>query len=74
MSENYEGNYGRIVVAGFSQGSSMSLNIGVKCHQTIGGVIVLCGFVFPTIFEYVNEHCGDAELISKKANLPILAY
>ena len=74
MTDNYEGDYSRILVAGFSQGSSMSLNIGVKCRQTIGGVIALCGFVFPTIFEFVNEHCGDTELISKKANLPIFAY
>ena len=66
VTDFYNGDYGKVIVAGFSQGASMSLNIGVHCQHTLGGIIVNSGFAIPTVFEHVLQKCDDNEMKNKK--------
>jgi phospholipase/carboxylesterase len=55
------GDYSKIFLGGFSQGSAMTLHVGLGHEKNIGGLICLSGYLFP--FSKIN---GDKE------KLPIL--
>ena len=50
--------YSKIYIGGFSQGASMSLNIGLNCNHILGGVLSLSGILFPKSFNDKNLNKG----------------
>jgi phospholipase/carboxylesterase len=55
------GDYKKVFIGGFSQGSAMAMHIGLTHKELFGGVVCLSGYLFP--FTKVN---GD------KSKLPVL--
>jgi predicted esterase len=55
------GDYSKIFLGGFSQGSFMSLFVGLQINENIGGIVGLSGALFPTV-----------KLTEEKKKLPLL--
>jgi predicted esterase len=46
-AKNLDNKYNKIFLGGFSQGACLSLHIGLTMKETLGGLIIFSGFLFP---------------------------
>eukprot|EP01016_Furgasonia_blochmanni_P056030 TRINITY_DN9470_c0_g2_i2.p1 TRINITY_DN9470_c0_g2~~TRINITY_DN9470_c0_g2_i2.p1 ORF type:complete len:278 (-),score=49.02 TRINITY_DN9470_c0_g2_i2:153-926(-) len=47
----HRGDAKKVFIGGYSQGACMSLYVGLQYPKTLGGIMSICGFVFPFIRE-----------------------
>ncbi len=52
----------------------MSLNVAIKCQGTIKASLVICGSIFNTLLEYLDDPANDEKLKEKKKSLHIYNY
>ena len=57
VAENYhKGDYSKIFIGGFSSGACLSLLIGLSLKNTVGGILMCSGIVFPGVIgRYLQE-------------------
>ena len=60
-AKQYNNEYKKIFLGGFSQGACLSLNIGLNFEKNIGGLIIFSGILFQSLTKNVKN----------KENLPI---
>ncbi|TNV76094.1 hypothetical protein FGO68_gene8431 [Halteria grandinella] len=71
--ELYGGDYSKIIMSGFSQGSSMTWNVSLRLQQNIGAAIGIGSPVWESIYKWIPSQEGEAWMQLKKDSLPIFA-
>jgi len=67
-----KGDYSKVFLGGFSQGSFMAINSAILAPFKIGGVIALSGGVFPSLQKTINS--DHERFADKKKSLPFFIY